>query len=350
MGPEMFEALQTGNVEIGVGPYNRVPEPLKFEPLINQPFFLIMRRDHPLALIGHARVADLEGLDLICPPRGMTAREILDRVVEAKGFSVQPKHEAAQFITLAGMVSLGLGMTVMPLSNRRMLESFDLVALPFVDAEFVREIGVLTRRGEPLTPPARAFKSLLILTTGSEANCWKKAGSRSARGARPDLSNVWRWRCHRWRRNDDVVLCPGTGPSAEKHAVGVIRSAMRAARRWLHSLSGAGIVLGTLFFAAALTPTLVPRTAVTQGVLAGGCFAIGYGCGVFGRWLWYYLELPAYRPRTRLIVNGLLAIASLAIVITFLWRATEWQNSIRVVMSMTPVESARPFKPAPSHS
>ena len=139
MGPEMFEALQSGNVEIGVGPYNRVPEPLKFEPLINQPFFLIMRRDHPLALTGHAKVADLEGLDLICPPRGMTARAILDRVVEAKGFSVQPKHEAAQFITLAGMVSLGLGMTVMPLSNRRMLESFDLVALPFVDAEIVRD-------------------------------------------------------------------------------------------------------------------------------------------------------------------------------------------------------------------
>ena len=104
MGPEMFEALQSGNVEIGVGPYNRVPEPLKFEPLINQPFFLIMRRDHPLALTGHAKVADLEGLDLICPPRGMTARAILDRVVEAKGFSVQPKHEAAQFISLAGRV------------------------------------------------------------------------------------------------------------------------------------------------------------------------------------------------------------------------------------------------------
>lgn len=168
MGPEMFEALQTGNVEIGVGPYSRAPEPLKFEPLINQPFFLIMHRDHPLARSGHARIADLEGLDLICPPRGMTARDILDRAVQRQGFTIEPRHEAAQFITLAGMVSLGLGMTVMPLSNRRMLESFDLVALPFVDAEINREIGVLTRRGEPLSPPAAAFKRLLLLTTGRE--------------------------------------------------------------------------------------------------------------------------------------------------------------------------------------
>ncbi len=170
MGPEMIEALQISGAEIGVGPYSRVPDSLKFEPLINQPFFLIMHRDHPFARRGHATVDELEGLDLICPPRGMTARDLLDKAVEQRGFTVHPKHEAAQFITLAGMVSLGLGMTVMPLSSRRLLEAFDLVALPFIDADISREIGVLTRRGQPLAPPAAAFKRLLFLTTGSEGD------------------------------------------------------------------------------------------------------------------------------------------------------------------------------------
>ena len=58
------------------------------------------------------------------------------------------------------------------------------------------------------------------------------------------------------------------------------------------SLSGTGLLLGTLFFAASLTPTLIPRTYLTQGVLGGGVFAIGYGLGVFWRWLWGYMELP----------------------------------------------------------
>jgi uncharacterized membrane protein len=126
--------------------------------------------------------------------------------------------------------------------------------------------------------------------------------------------------------------------------VSIVRHATRIVREWLHSLAGAGIVLGTLFFAAALTPTLVTRTVLTQGALAGGCFAIGYGAGVFGRWLWHYLELPDLRGRIRILVNGVLSAASLLIVVSFLWRATEWQNSIRAVMSMAPVESARPFK------
>ena len=118
----------------------------------------------------------------------------------------------------------------------------------------------------------------------------------------------------------------------------------RAIRRLMQSLSGVGLVLGALLFAAALTPTLVPRSYLTQGALAGACFAVGYAGGVLWRWLWHYLELPEPSPRVRSIANTLVAVACLAVVILFLWRAAEWQNSIRAVMKMEPVETARPFK------
>ena len=110
------------------------------------------------------------------------------------------------------------------------------------------------------------------------------------------------------------------------------------------SLSGTGLLVGTLSFAASLTPSLIPRTYLTQGVLGGGVFAIGYGLGVFWRWLWRYMELPTFSQRTLRIVN--LAIACLCAVTAaaFLWRAAEWQNSIRVLMELEPVPSAHPFK------
>lgn len=112
----------------------------------------------------------------------------------------------------------------------------------------------------------------------------------------------------------------------------------------MQSLSGVGLVLGALFFAAALTPTLVPRSYLTQGALAGACFAIGYAGGVLWRWLWHYLELPEPSPRMRSIANTLVAAACLLVVILFLWRAAEWQNSIRAAMKMEPVETAHPLK------
>ncbi|MCA1381758.1 alpha/beta-hydrolase family protein [Bradyrhizobium sp. BRP23] len=103
-------------------------------------------------------------------------------------------------------------------------------------------------------------------------------------------------------------------------------------------------MLGALFFAAALTPTLIPRSYLTQGAIAGACFGIGYLAGNVWRWLWHYLELPEPPARLRSTANALVAAACLLVVIVFLWRAAGWQNSIRTVMKMAPVETAHPLK------
>lgn len=112
----------------------------------------------------------------------------------------------------------------------------------------------------------------------------------------------------------------------------------------VQSLSGLGIALGTLFFAASLTPTLVPRSYLTQGLLGGGCFAIGYGAGIAGRWLWQYLEIPEMPPKARRIANAIIFAFCFAVALAFLWQSAAWQNSIRAVMNMAPVESSHPIK------
>src|SRR5690606_20321203 len=117
----------------------------------------------------------------------------------------------------------------------------------------------------------------------------------------------------------------------------------RHMERFLRSLSGVGLSLGVLFFAAALTPTLVPRTYVTQGLLAGAAFAAGYAIGVGWRWLWHYMELPTVRESIRQKLNLTTILAATIFAIWFLWQAAEWQNSIRQLMGMAPLETAHPF-------
>lgn len=115
---------------------------------------------------------------------------------------------------------------------------------------------------------------------------------------------------------------------------------------WL-SFSTCGLLLGTLFFAASLTPSLLPRTYLTQGVLSGLSLAAGYGFGVFGRWLWDYLELP--QPKAYLLrIAKLAAATGCAIVaIIFLWQAARWQDSIRELMKLEPADAAYPLKATP---
>jgi uncharacterized membrane protein len=114
-----------------------------------------------------------------------------------------------------------------------------------------------------------------------------------------------------------------------------------------HSCSTSGLVLGTLFFAASLTPTLLPRSYWTQGVLSAFSLAAGYGIGVFGRWLWAYMELP--QPRGRLLRVAKLAAATgcTIVAIISLWQAARWQDSIRDLMGLEPVDAAYPVKATP---
>ncbi|WAX96604.1 alpha/beta-hydrolase family protein [Aminobacter sp. NyZ550] len=116
-----------------------------------------------------------------------------------------------------------------------------------------------------------------------------------------------------------------------------------AVRYWF-SFSTTGLLLGTLFFAASLTPTLIPRNYLTQGVLSGLSAAVGYGCGLFLRWLWRYLELPELRARILIAGKLIAAIACGIVGLAFLWQASEWQNSIRRLMQLAPVDTAHPLE------
>ncbi|AYG62634.1 alpha/beta-hydrolase family protein [Rhizobium jaguaris] len=106
-------------------------------------------------------------------------------------------------------------------------------------------------------------------------------------------------------------------------------------------LSWLGLLLGAILFASALTPTLVPRDWLPQGVLAGLCFSVGYALGVLLTWLWTDLELPQ-QSRARALIRYPAAAISLAVVVNSLWRSTAWQNSVRAAVGMPQADSINP--------
>lgn len=113
---------------------------------------------------------------------------------------------------------------------------------------------------------------------------------------------------------------------------------------WLdRRTSGVGLVVGALFVAAALTPSLIPRSPDIQGILAGTSFAAGYGATVAAAMLWRYLQLPGLPDRQARIVVPLMGLGALAIILVFLARSTRWQNDIRAAMALPPAEGAAPL-------
>lgn len=114
----------------------------------------------------------------------------------------------------------------------------------------------------------------------------------------------------------------------------------------INRFSGVGLLVATLFFAFSLTPSLVPRPVVAQGIVSGLSFSAGYALGVTGLALWRYLHIPEPSPRIELYLKWLAALICLGISVTFLWRAAEWQNSIRLLMEMESTNGTRPLSVA----
>ena len=116
--------------------------------------------------------------------------------------------------------------------------------------------------------------------------------------------------------------------------------------RFARSFSFVGLAVAAIFFAASLTPSLLPRTNSTQGALSGIALAAGYSAGVLAVLLWLYLELPAPSPRLERLSKRLTTVGVALIVVSSLQRATVWQNSIRELMEMEPLATAYPFRVA----
>lgn len=112
--------------------------------------------------------------------------------------------------------------------------------------------------------------------------------------------------------------------------------ASRVPRFWCGlglSLPGAwtALILATLSF----LPSLVPRPALYQGVIAGVTAAIGYGLGVLGAWVWREVADRQARQPSASRVRALLFAAPALLLVAVILGVT-WQRQSSRLLEMEP--------------
>lgn len=112
------------------------------------------------------------------------------------------------------------------------------------------------------------------------------------------------------------------------------------------SFSFVGLIFATLFFSASVTPSLLPRNYMVQGLLSGFSLAIGYGVGIGLLVIYQFLELREPAGKTQRITKRAIVAVVAVMFVMFVWRMTFWQNSIRELMEMPPLETAYPYRVA----
>jgi len=107
--------------------------------------------------------------------------------------------------------------------------------------------------------------------------------------------------------------------------------------------SAAGLILGALFWTAALTPSLIPRDGLLQGAIGGLCFAAGYALAVAFIALWVWLGLPVLPKLLLKPIRVLSAVVAAVIMLWSAFRAEGWQDEVRRALDMQPNGGNWPF-------
>jgi len=104
------------------------------------------------------------------------------------------------------------------------------------------------------------------------------------------------------------------------------------------NLSRPGVVVGLILFSLSLTPSLLPRTPVIQGLLSGTTFAFGYAIGAILEWTWHFMELGRPLGRFTRLFNVVVAALCAVLVVACLANLVPWQNSVRAAMGEPPLD------------
>jgi uncharacterized membrane protein len=107
-------------------------------------------------------------------------------------------------------------------------------------------------------------------------------------------------------------------------------------RRWLPRYTWSGTVGALLLGCSALTPSLLPRGWLLQGLIAGITAAIGYGFGVTVAW--FVLSVSQRRPSATLRrwAWRVLAVLGPVVGLVTLWLGQRWQREIHLLMGLEP--------------
>jgi uncharacterized membrane protein len=103
---------------------------------------------------------------------------------------------------------------------------------------------------------------------------------------------------------------------------------------WVRRYTFTGTAVGLIFIWFSMTPSLLPRTSLFQGLVSGVSGAIGYGLGVFGVWLVRYMRSKDSSPPApvwawkALVPVGVIGMVVMAI------RFHVWQDDVRDLMGV----------------
>lgn len=157
---DVIEMVRNGRVEIGVAFEPPESEDLQFQALFMDRFVVALPPTHAFVDKKKLSLRALVGESFITLQRPSSIRALLEQALEQEQIALSIQLETNQLATIGRMVSMGLGVSVVPALCAGQMQEMGVVCRPLVTPVISRRVGVITRRRYPLSQAAGALMAL----------------------------------------------------------------------------------------------------------------------------------------------------------------------------------------------
>lgn len=161
---KVYQLVNQGAADVGLVAYPEPRESLITIPFLEDEMVVIVNPEHALAQshTDSIRLEELNGCDLIAFDGNIPTRRATDGVLTQHGVRVNVKMECDNVEIMKKMVEVGMGVAFVPrYSVLDESDRMDLRILHLSDYCFLRPLGIIHRKGQPLSRPVQAFLALL---------------------------------------------------------------------------------------------------------------------------------------------------------------------------------------------
>jgi DNA-binding transcriptional LysR family regulator len=158
---KILEKIQEGNLEVGIVSLPRTVKGLEIIPIFSAELKVLLPPDHPLAEKKEVTPADISFYPLLLPKTGRT-RKMIEDLLRPYKKTLQISMELASVEIIKKYVSAGIGISLLPEAFAQTEVAAGTLKLVSLQGhKLYRELGLVYRRGSPLSLPAKAFLDIV---------------------------------------------------------------------------------------------------------------------------------------------------------------------------------------------
>jgi DNA-binding transcriptional LysR family regulator len=155
------DEVRGGLADFGIGYLDDAPKSFITEQLGVETFHVVLRKNTALARRRKIELPALSDAAMVSFPAESRTRRILDDAAAAAGLSFRYLMTTNRLPTLHGLVRNGVGLAIVPASERPSPDDRDLTSRPLIGRRLACPIGIMRLQERELSPPAAEFLAVV---------------------------------------------------------------------------------------------------------------------------------------------------------------------------------------------